>query len=336
MPADGSLQDADYGFRYTMADYIANRLKFISLDRKVLKKDAASTRLTAEEEGQFRGAVASINWVAREGRPDASAAASIYAGRVPTATIADVHAVNLVIEHLKKFHVVLRVHPVAEKDIRHFVIADSAFDVSGKEKSQHGWLQGVTTPALNGGKEAPISLIGWRSRKLRRKAANTLLCESMSMSAAVGALEKQVATWRSFTVSRYDPKEIAVDMEVELGLRGSSQVLAEQEARIKDPIAVAVVDAKSLYDAAASEQAQGDDDRSALEIAIIQESLAKLLGRMRWVPHNVNPADALTKVAGAHEAPLMRLLTSNAFCIEEEAAVLAKGKQSASRLKAKA
>ena len=93
-----------------------------------------------------------------------------------------------------------------------------------------------------------------------------------------------------------------------------------------------MADAKSLYDASASEQAQGDDDRSALEIGIIQESIAKLSGRMRWVPHNFNPADALTKLK-AHMEPMMKLLKSNCFVIEEEAAVLNRGRQGENRLK---
>ena len=60
------------------------------------------------------------------------------------------------------------------------VISDSAFDKSGQEKSQHGWLLGITNPGFSGGEEAPVSLISWRSRKLRRKAGNTLLRESIA------------------------------------------------------------------------------------------------------------------------------------------------------------
>ena len=96
---------------------------------------------------------------------------------------------------------------------------------------------------------------------------------------------------------------------------------------------MAIADAKSLYDALHSEQSHGDDDRSALEIAIIQGSLEKLRGRIRWVPHNFNPADGLTKLIGAHMEPLHKLLATHHYMIEEEASVLAQGKQSSSRLK---
>ena len=81
---------------------------------------------------------------------------------------------------------------------------------------------------------------------------------------------------------------------------------------------IAVADAKSLYDATVTEQAQGNDDRSALDVAIIREPLAKLRGKIRWIPHNFNPADALTKFKGVHQEPMMKLLSRCAFRIEAE------------------
>eukprot|EP00439_Symbiodinium_sp_Y106_P027348 s5817_g3.t1 len=261
------LQNQDFSFSFTMADYIQNRLKFVPMERKVAKKNLHEVPLTADEEAQLRGTIASVNWTAREGRPDASAAASIIARAFPGPTLADVVAINETVEHLKRNHVVICIHAIPEADLRHLVISDSAFDKSGQEKSQHGWILGMTTPGLSRGEEAPISLISWRSRKLRRKAGNTLLCESIALSAAMGAAEKQVAMWKSFTTAFYDPRSIAVDDEVSRGLRGPSTVIATEAQDYQDPQVIAVADAKSLYDATVTEQAQGDDDRSLALIA---------------------------------------------------------------------
>ncbi|OLQ12867.1 hypothetical protein AK812_SmicGene3197 [Symbiodinium microadriaticum] len=323
-------QRKDYSYVYSMNDYVSNRLRFVEVSRHVTKKAAPQTSLRDDEESQLRGVIAAINWTAREGRPDAAAAASILAGCFPDPKMMDVYAVNQVVQNLKDRKVDLVIHALNEDQVRHVVISDSAFDPTGRTKPQHGWLQGTTSPDLNIGRQAPISLIAWKSRKMKRKAGNTLLCESIAMSTAMGALERQVATWKSLTISHYDPKDDGGEEEED---DTKLTVIAAEDPNYTDPRAVAIADAKSLYDALHSEQSHGDDDRSALEIAIIQGSLEKLRGRIRWVPHNFNPADGLTKLIGAHMEPLHKLLATHHYMIEEEASVLAQGKQSLSRLK---
>ena len=329
------FQDKDWGFRYTMDDYVAQRLKPVRMERRILKKDAEAVPVNKDEEAQLRGTIASINWVAREGRPDASSAASIFAGCFPQAKVADILRVNEVVFRLKSHPVTLRVHPIPENKVRHFVVADSSFENRGVDKPQHGWLQGITTPALNDGASAEVSLLGWRSRRMRRKAGNTLLCESIALSTALGALERQAAMWLSITVSHFNPRLLAQDEDEERGLYGEGTVIRSEDKRFADPLSVAVVDAKSLYDNVVADQSTGEDDRAALEVAIIKDSIAKLQGRLRWIPHNTNPSDHLTKAIGAHEQPLMQLMKTGRFQIEAESDVLERGKQSASRLKSK-
>ncbi|CAE6964999.1 GIP [Symbiodinium sp. CCMP2592] len=323
-------QSPDFSFSYSMSDYVSNRLRYVDVTRKFTKKDAPNIKLTADEESQLRGVIAALNWAAREGRPDASATASILAGCFPNPTMADVIAVNQVVQFVKAKKVDLKIHAIAEDKVRHVVISDSAFDPTGKSKPQHGWLQGITSPALNLGEKAPVSLISWKSRKMKRKAGNTLLCESIALSTAMGALERQVATWESFTKSDYNPCECVDDED---DLDDLPTVLATEDPRYTDPKSVAIADAKSLFDALHAEQSHGEDDRSALEIAIIQQSLERLKGRIRWVPHNENPADGLTKLAGAHMEPMYRLLQSNSYAIEKEETVLSRGRQGECRLK---
>jgi len=116
-----------------------------------------------------------------------------------------VHAANEVVKHLKTFPVILRKQALPEDHLRLILIADSAFDTSGKEKSQHGWILGFTHPLMNKGKLSPISLMQWRSKRLRRKASSSLLCEAISMSAATGALERLDAFSQSISQSGFSP-----------------------------------------------------------------------------------------------------------------------------------
>ena len=142
---------------------------------------------------------------------------------------------NQVVDHLKNHHVVLKVHHIPEEQVRHLVISDASYDPTGKVKRQHGWIQALTTPQLNRGEVAPVSLMSWKSRRLRRKAGNTLLCESIALSTALGAMEKQVAVWRSFCKSKYDPREtaVAVSEEVQMGLRGPGTVIASESVNFR-------------------------------------------------------------------------------------------------------
>ena len=326
-------QMEDFSFRSDMDEFIYTRLQPITLTRKVLKKDAAKVPLTDHEKSQLRGLIASLNWLSREGRPDVAAAASILASAFPEPTVFHVNAANDTVRHVKTHPIKLVIHAIAEKDLRCVLVADSAFDTSGKEKSQHGWLLGFTNQLLNQGKLAPVSLMQWRSKRLRRKAASSLLCEAISMSAATAALERQDAFMESIRISGFQPRSRQRTEDEKLAALGKSTVIAKESEAFCDPNAVIIMDAKSLFDALNSDQCSGEDDRSALEIAIIKESRSVVGGRARWLPHNLNPSDALTKLDGAHTEPLLRMLQSNHLRIEEEADVLQRGKQSDQRLK---
>ena len=329
-------QHPDFSFTYSMDDYVTNWLQPVKVHRRILKKNAAETLLNEDEISQLRGTIAAINWSAREGRPDGSASASILSGCFPEPNMKHLLDCNQVVELLKGQKITIKIHHIPGKDIRHLLIADSSFDPSAKTKPQHGWIQGITTPALNRGDEAPVSLISWRSKKIRRKAGSTTLCESISLSTALAAMEKQMATFTSFRFSRFDPRSLARDIEVEMGLRGPPTVIAAEDPKFVDPETIAIIDAKSVFDSTSSaeRQFQGEDDRAALEAAIIQESLANLRARLRWIPHNVNPSDGLTKLPQqAHMQPLYDLLKRHSMKIQREEIELASRRQGDKRLK---
>ncbi|CAK9031061.1 Copia protein [Durusdinium trenchii] len=137
----------DYSFVAHMEEFIYTRLEPITMARKVLKKDADRIPLNEKEKTQLRGLIASLNWVARESRPDAAAGASILASAFPEPKFSHILQANDLVRHLKTFPLELKIHAIEESKLRHFLIADSAFDMSGKEKSQFGFLMGFTTPA---------------------------------------------------------------------------------------------------------------------------------------------------------------------------------------------
>ncbi|CAE7228874.1 pol [Symbiodinium sp. CCMP2592] len=322
----------DFGFEIHMDEYIYSRMSPVSLTRKVLKKDAAQCPLDEAEKSQLRGVLATLTWVGREGRPDSAAASSILAAAFPEPTVETIYLANEVVRQLKQHPVRLRIRPIPEDAVRNVLISDAAFDTSGREKSQHGFLLGFTTPDLNLGKPAPLNLMLWRSRRLRRKAASSMLCEALSLSAATACLEKQDALWDALRLSSFNPRQRQRQEEEVLELQGRSTVISSESDLFRDPRSVVVIDAKALYDSLLNDQA-GECERSNLEIAVIKESLQVCKSRPRWVPHNMNPADALTKYPGAHLEPLVRLLKTGMFQVTDEQQTLQAGKQGLNRQK---
>ncbi|CAE7807940.1 unnamed protein product [Symbiodinium sp. CCMP2592] len=317
----------DYSFELNIEEYVYTRLAPVTLTRKVFKKDASEVPLEPSEVTQLRGVVAGLSWVSRECRPDTAAAASILASSFPEPTMQHAILANEVIKQLKQCPMRLRIHSIEETKVRNLVISDSAFDTTGKEKCQHAFFIGFTTDELNLGKPAVVSLTRWCSRRLRRKASSSMLCEAISFSSATAALEKQDALWDALRISYYDPRQRQRVEEETLELQGKSTVIASDAPLYQDPRSLVIIDAKSLFDSLLSGQ-PCECERTNLEVAVIQESLQVCKARPRH-----NPADALTKFPGAHLEPLVKLLKSHRFQISDEEAILKQGRQGQQRLK---
>ena len=225
----------------------------------------ANILLNEEEQTQLRGSVAGLNWAARQGRPDAASAASVIASTFPNPTVADARIANNTIARLKEHEVTIKSWSIPEEDLRRLMITDSAYDTSGQGRSQHGWIVGFTTPALAAGKEAPVSMVFWKSRKLRRKASSSLLCEALSGSKVMASLLKVANLEMAMRVTGHRHGMPLTRMILE-----EPTVLTKQSQMNQDPETQMVMDAKALYDAFLSEQQNQDDERAALECSLIK------------------------------------------------------------------
>ena len=73
------------------------------------------------------------------------------------------------------------------------------------------------------------------------------------------------------------------------------------------PQLLALSDSKSLFDKLLIvEQFTNAEKRAALEVAAIRDSLRSFGGQPRWVPHELNVSECLTKKKG-NSAPLLEL-----------------------------
>ena len=83
-----------------------------------------------------------------------------------------------------------------------------------------------------------------------------------------------------------------------------------------------MTDSKGKHDALNNELPQ-DDKKSVVHMPIIEQLMFRMFGRCRWVPHNFNSSDALTKIKGAHLQTCLDLLASGMYHLKTEAANLA-------------
>ena len=178
---------------------------------------------------------------------------------------------------------------------------------------------------MNQNLKAPVSISLWRSRKLPRVAGSPQLVETYAASYACADTNWVRCLFYSTAFSDFDlltqrPKHF-------LPISSEPTVLRTDRPEVVDPEVSLISDSKGLYDALNNELPQ-DDKKSAVEMPIIESILKRMNGRSRWVPHNWNPSDGLTKLRGAHLEPLMDLLKTGFYHLRtEEAELKSRAKQ---------
>ena len=139
------------------------------------------------------------------------------------------------------------------------------------------------------------------------------------MSEALAEAE-WVATWLGLAWDpEYDVKRRdEINREFKL-----NAIVSKEDANLTT---VSITDAKSLYDNLVREQWAGTEKRAALEICVIRDSLEALNGRARWVPHEENPVDCMTKLHG-NAARMLQLMRTASYKLVVEKEELVRRKE---------
>ena len=147
----------------------------------------------------------------------------------------------------------------------------------------------VSDSSILDGAEAPTSVIAYKSHKMDRSASNVLYTESFAMSEGL-AFGEWMATWFGLA------KDLDYKMEDRhVNNREIKLQSIMSEAKSDLPTLLAVSDSKSLYDNATREQFTATEKRAAMEISVIRDSMDSVGATARWVPHELNVSDCLTK-----------------------------------------
>ena len=309
----------DGGYLVDMQKFIEERLHPVDLEkgRKSQKKEPA----TPEEVSMARATCGALNWLSREGRPDASGPSSLIS-KLSKLTVEDLVQLNQVVDNLKEHAAMsLKIQPL--KKMRMSVVTDASFANNGFH-SQGGHLVLAHERELRDGLPARANIIAWRSGKLQRVVNSTLAAETQSLSRGLAELMWVMVLAQELQDGTFNVKKWRDRLENEELMVMSSE---RSENTLKE--ALAVVDAKSLYDHLSKDTLGGQDRRTAIEIQIVRQDLKQVQGCVKWVHHLAMPADGLTKVSGSNKA-LYELIQSGMYSIrpaEEEMENRAKARE---------
>ena len=309
-------QDEEGTLHIDMQKFIEERLEEIPIDkeRKKEKKEEVNER----ERTQARAVCGSLNWLSKEGRPDAAGPSSLMSSRLTTMKVEDLCCLNEVIKQLKNSsNLCLKVQPLTK--MRLAVITDASFGNDGFH-SQGRQMIVAHEEGLQEGRKVKANLLWWRSAKLQRVVNSTLAAETQSLSKGMGDLLWMKVLFKELEEEKFNmydwPSSLAKEEVVAMATCENGELQR----------CLAIVDAKSLFDYLSKQTIGGQDKRTAIEIQIIRQELAALNGEIRWIDHPAMVADCLTKVKGSTD-PLFSFLRSGCFCIAAEEEHLKKRKE---------
>ena len=148
-----------------------------------------SAKLGPRDLRHLRGANGALQWLVTNSRIDLAARVSISASAV-----SDPRA-----EHLSEAHKILRqahrysdvpmvIQSIPLAELRFVVFHDAGWGVRPDDSSQGGYIVLATSASLLSGQEALVSVIDWKSWKLKRMARSSLASEAQAQADAVDSL----------------------------------------------------------------------------------------------------------------------------------------------------
>ena len=196
--------------------------------------------------------------------------------------------------------------------------SDAAFANSSEHKTQAGWVMGFTSKNMSKGDDVPVHCIGWKSYKLPRVVASTLGGEAQAFSSASG-----IAEWTLLL--------LAEGLDGVFDLSEVSDVLLRRSP-------IGMTDCRSLFDHLISLGSGGplDDKRTAIDVAIIRQSIQRARLEPRWCPTGHMVADGLTKDKGEPLDLLRSVIRTARYQLADEDTVLDRKKAERELRKSKA
>ncbi|CAK9022317.1 unnamed protein product [Durusdinium trenchii] len=262
------------------------------------RKGDKSSRLKPDEFEAFRSMLYKVAWVAHQTRPEAAGVVSILSSRLKEGTIEDVSCLNKLIQHLRNTaQQSLTLHRFSNDKMILIAASDAGgVDSLPPDKSseidnvQGAWIIMAADRLPSANQRIKVSILSWRSSKLRRRVASTLASEALAFSQSLSEVEWIQIMIRDIIKGDVKRTDWTESLTPYVPVLKENCELAEKLEQCH------VTDAKSLFDALKKESPMSRQDRrTSVELSIILEALQKARSVIRWAPHPRMVADGLTK-----------------------------------------
>ena len=317
------VKKVDGEIRFDQEKYIIEKIQPIHLNRG--RRGKKEEPLEDDEFKEYRSALYKVSWVAHQTRPEVAGAVAILASRLHRATIQDAITLNKAIGHLRSSSKQeLRIRPFDPEKMTFIGVSDAG-GVDGEVRGngedgliedpvQGAWLILASDAMPSHDKKIKVSILSWRSSKLKRRVTSTMSGETLSLSLCLGELEWMQIFYRDLMFH---------DVEVTNWSRSISPFIAMLPERCTlrgRQEQGSVTDAKSLYDAIYKRcPTSRQDRRNALELAVVIDVVEKTGSQIRWTPHQRMPVDMLTKAdVTASNGALLHLIRGASLKIDRE------------------
>lgn len=173
-----------------------------------------------------------------------------------------------------------------------FIAASDAGGVDGKpvgeldnlqDTVQGAWVILAADRVPSASNKTKVSILSWRSTKLRRRVTSTLASEALAFSQALGELEWLQVMFNDVVFDNIARKDWSESILPFIGvLKDTSKLRSTIEGQNQ----CMITDAKSLFDTLKKENSNSRQDRrTSIEVAIIIESMQRSRSILRWSPH---------------------------------------------------
>ena len=329
------------GVHMRQEKYVLEKIHTVELSRG--RRSQKDSLLVGEEIDAFRSMLYRISWVAHQTRPEAAGMVSILSSRLQLATVQDAVTLNKMVGHLRSTaRQGIRLQPFDPEKMTFIGVSDAG-GVDGITKTtgddglledpvQGSWIILGSDRVPTHDQQLKVSVLSWRSTKLRRRVTSTLASETLAFSQCLGEIEWMQVLYRDVVYGDVNPEMWRnVVQPFSCLLRSGSELAGRQEQ-------CGITDAKSLYDALVKRHpASRQDRRTALELAAIIDSMARAGSLVRWTPHQRMIADLLTKAdVTKGNGALLHMLKSGNLRIDEEKNELQRRHDGAARSRTRA